>query len=189
MKRFSLAALFAGCVWLGSVTAAAQEVVHALAGTVNDINPSAKTITVFTADGSGGTFKDLANPNTRVDFDKRIRAGSTEINTFDKKGAYAIVFYFGNENARTAVAVRNLGPGPFSESKGTVTKFDGRAHLLSIREDSGKVDSFNISADTVAETGLGAVDGYKFQPQKDEQVQVISSMVNGSATVLFVHAM
>jgi hypothetical protein len=189
MKRVSWAGLFVGCIWLASIPATAQEVVHALIGTVNDINPNAKTITIFAADGSGGTFKDLANPDTKMDFDKKLRAGTTEINAFGRKGAYAVVFYFGNENARTAVAIRDLGPGPFTENKGTVTKFDSHEHLLSIQEESGKVESFKISADTVAETGLGAVDGYKFQPQKDEQVQVIASVVNGSASALFVHAM
>lgn len=189
MRRVSRICLFVGCFGLASAAATAQEVVHALTGTVNNINLTAKTITIITDDGSDGTFKDLTNPDTKIDFDKRIRAGATLANTFSKKGAYAIVYYFGEGNARTAVAVPSLGPGPFTKNNGTVIKFDGRAHLLSIQEGAGKVESFRIAADTVADTGLGVVDGFKFQPQKDDQVQVVGTLVNGAATVLFVSAM
>jgi len=189
MGRVSTICLFVGCFWLASVVATAQEVVHALAGTVSNINLTAKTLTIFTDDGSYGTFKDLTNPDTRLDFDKRIRAGATVANTFNKKGAYAIVFYFGEGNARTAVAVRSLESGPLTKNTGVVTKFDGRAHLLSIQDGSGKVLSFKIASDTVAETGIGVVEGLKFQPQKDKKLQVIASLTNGSATALFINAM
>jgi hypothetical protein len=174
---------------LASVAANAQEVVHALTGTVNNVNLTAKTIMIVTDDGSSGTFKDFTNPETKIDFDKRVRAGATEVDTFDTKGAYVIVFYFGEGNMRTAVAVRSLGSGPFMKSKGTVTRFDGRARLLSIQEESGKVESFRIAGDAVADTGLGIVDGSKFQPQKDDRVQVVATLVNGSATALFINAM
>jgi hypothetical protein len=189
MRQVSRICLFSGCFWLVSVVATAQEVVHALTGTVSDINLTAKTITIIADDGSGGTFKDLTNPDTRIDFDKRIRAGTTEVDSFNKKGAYVIVFYFGEGNMRTAVAVRSLGSGPFIKGQGTVTKFEGRAHLLSIQEGAGKVEPFRIAADTVADTGLGIVDGFKFQPQKDDTVQVVATLVNGSATALFINSM
>jgi hypothetical protein len=189
MRRVSRICLFVGCFGLASAAATAQEVVHALTGTVKNINLAAKTIMIATDDGSVGTFKDLTNPEIRIDFDKRIRAGATEVDSFNTKGAYVIVFYFGEGNMRTAVAVRSLGSGPFVKSNGMVTKFDGRAHLLSIQEGSGKVESFRTDADTVADTGLGIVEGFKFQPQKDEQVQVVATVVNGAATALFVSAM
>jgi hypothetical protein len=189
MRCVSQIGLFVGCFWLAAVAANSQEIVHALTGTVNDVDQNAKTITVFTADASGGTFRDLTNPGAKLDFDKKIRADATEAHAFDKKGAYAIVYYFGNGSARTAVAVRSLGSGPFTKSIGTVTKFDGRSHVLSIQEEQGKVESFKIDADTVAETSLGVVEGAKLQPQKDERVQVIAATVNGAPTALFVVAM
>ena len=189
MRRVLKICLFVGCFWLATLTATAQEVVHALTGTVSNINLPAKTITIFVDDGSYSTFKDLTNPDTRIDFDKRIRADATAASTFSTKGAYVIVFYFGDENIRTSVAVRSLGPGPFTKNVGTLTKFDSRGHSLSIKEASGKVETFRIDADTVAETGTGVEGGFKFQPQKDEHVEVIASSVNGSATALFVNAM
>ena len=174
--------------WLAAVAANSQEIVHALTGTVNDVDQNAKTITIFTADASGGTFKDFTNPGAKLDFDKKIRADATEANAFDKKGAYGSSTTLEME-ARTAVAVRPLGSGPFTKSIGTITKFDGRSHSLSIQEEQGKVESFKIDADTVAETSLGVVEGAKLQPQKEERVQVIAATVNGTPTALFVVAM
>ena len=43
---------------MAAVAANSQEIVHALTGTVNDVDQNAKTITIFTVDASGGTFKD-----------------------------------------------------------------------------------------------------------------------------------
>jgi hypothetical protein len=100
-----------------------------------------------------------------------------------------IVFYFGDGDGRTAVAVRNLGSGPFTNDIGTVVRLDGREHLLSIKTKSGVVKSFKIAADTVAETDLGVVNGIKYQPEKDDQVRVVASTVNGASTALFVRAM
>ena len=44
--------LLVGYFFLATLAATAQEVVHALIGTVSSINPAAKTITVKTDDGS-----------------------------------------------------------------------------------------------------------------------------------------
>ena len=51
----------------------AQEVVHALSGTVSAIDAKDKTIDIKTADGSEGMFKDLTKADVPMDFDKAIR--------------------------------------------------------------------------------------------------------------------
>jgi hypothetical protein len=68
-------------------------------------------------------------------------------------------------------------------------RLDGREHLLYIKDKSGLVKSFKIASDTVAETDIGVVNGFKFQPQKDDQVRVVAATVNGTPTALFVRAM
>jgi hypothetical protein len=181
--------ILVGCILSVAVAATAQEVVHALTGTVRSIDPASKTITIFTDNGSEGLFKDLTNPKLKVDFDKKLRTDTSNIDTFEGAGAYVIVFYFGDGDVRTAVAVRNLGSGPFTNDIGTVVRLDGREHLLSIKTKSGVVKSFKIAADTVAETDLGVVNGIKYQPEKDDQVRVVASTVNGASTALFVRAM
>jgi len=181
--------ILVGCILSFAAAATAQEVVHALTGTVRSIDPAKKTITIFTDNGSEGLFRELQNPKLKVDFDKKLRADTSTVDNFKGVGAYVVVFYFGDGDPRTAVSLRNLGSGPFTNNTGTAVKFEGRDHQLFIKNQSGVVKSFKISSDTVAETDLGVVNGFKFEPQKDDQVRVVASMVNGIPTALFIRAM
>jgi len=178
-----------GCVSSASALASAQQVVHAVSGTVNNINLSQKTISVITDDGSGGTFKELTDSKTPVDFDKTLRADATAVDAFNKKQTCVIVYYFGEGDVRTAIALRDIGPGPFKKVNGQVVKFEGKNHSISIKDQSGAVASFRITESTVADTGMGAVKGLKFEPGKGDQVRVISTDVNGTATVLFIKSL
>ena len=54
--------ILVGCISSVAIAATAQEVVHALTGTVRSIDPASKTITIFTDNGSEGLFKDLMDP-------------------------------------------------------------------------------------------------------------------------------
>lgn len=184
LLRFSI---FVGCFLLVTFAATAQEVVHALVGTASSIDPAAKTITVKTDDGSESIFKDLINSNTRIEFDKNVRKDAITADEFRKSGAHVIVYYFGMGNMRTVVALRNLGPGPFTKSIGTVVRFEGREHSFSIKEGSGKVESFKITSDTVAETDTGAIEGLKLRPQDGDLVRVIAMAANGGATALLIN--
>lgn len=178
--------LFAASLLVMPVSTPAQEIIHALTGTVSAVDAEAKTLTVLQDAGSEGVFHALTNPKARIAFDKRIEAASTAAPAFDKQGAYAIVFYFGIDDERTAVAVKSLGSGPFSSTAGVVTKFDGHAHSITVQDASGAQQTFRIDADTVAETTLGAIMGLKLDAHKGDQVHVVSAQVNGAATALFV---
>jgi hypothetical protein len=161
-------------------------VVHALTGTVTSINPTARAIQIDTNDGSEGLFKDLTKSHTSLDFDKNIRADAVAAAAFTKKGTHVIVYYFGDRDVRTTVALQDLGTKPLDRSSGTVVKFDRHAHLLTIKNSSGVNKSFLIAAKTRAETSAGAVEGYKFNPEKGDQVRVIATPANGNETALFI---
>ncbi len=166
----------------------AQEVVHALAGIVSSINPTAKTISISTDDGSGGFFKDLVNSNVSLDFDKTIRADSTPVDAFTKKGAHVIVYYFGDGDVRTAVALRDLGGGPLQKISGSVYKFNKHEHLLIMKDAAGTSESFHIDPKTVAETAVGAVEGGKFDPKTGDHVRVTAPLADGTQDALFIRA-
>jgi hypothetical protein len=190
MLRWVLRTCFlGGCISLASLAATAQEVVHALAGTVTSIDTVAKTITAKTDDGSEGLFKDLMNSNTLIQFDKNIRTDATAADEFKKSGARVIVYYFGIGKVRTVVALRSLGPGPFTISSGTVVKYDKTAHTFSIRDKSGAITTFNISSDMVVETSMGAAERTVFQPANGDPVRVTSTIVIGNATALFINTL
>jgi hypothetical protein len=188
LKRFLTLSIIVGCFLLVSFVATAQEVVHAMIGTVVSIDPAAKTITVKTDDGSPGLFKDLINSKTRIEFDKNIRKDATAAEEFKKSGAHVIVYYFGLGRERTAVALRRLGSGPFTKTVGTVVKFEEKEHSISIREDSGGVKSFKINSDTIAETDTGAIEGLKLRPNEGDLIRVTATSENGNATAVLINA-
>jgi hypothetical protein len=186
LKASLLTFVCAGCLVSVPVPSPAQELIHALTGTVASINPD-RTISVLQDNGSTGEFQTQSNPKTRIEFDKRIAAEATTVSSFKSKGAYVIVFYFGGvTRPRTAVAFKNLGAGPFTSTVGTVERFDGHAHSISVEDKSGKVHIFKINADTVAEGNFGAEDGLRFQAQKGDSVRVVANAADGSPTALFV---
>ncbi len=178
-----------GCLFLTTFAATAQEVVHALCGTVSSINSTAKTITVSTDDGSEGLFKDLTRSNVSLHFDKRIRAAATTADSFTKNGVRVIVYYFGDDDVRTAVALQDLGTGPFEKKIGTVVKFNRHEHELTIKDQSAGVESFHVSNKTVSETAFGAAAGDELNLEEGEQVRVTAAPLNGSETALFIRAM
>lgn len=184
-KVFASACVIAGCLVSLPVTLSAQEVIHALTGTVSSINSAAHTITVFQDTGSKGVFQDLANPKTPLAFDKRVAAETTAANSFEKQGAYAIIFYYGENDDRTVVALKSLGAGPFASTTGTVTRMDSHAHTISVRDQAGAEHTFRIDNQTVAEGGTGAIPGLKFDAHEGDHVRVVSSTESGAPVALF----
>lgn len=183
--RFAVAGCLVSCVAQG----AAQQVVHALTGTVSSISDATKTITVFQDSGSSGVFKMMSDSRTRIDFDKKVAAGTTRADAFNTEGAYAIVFYFGDDDDRRVVALKSLGKGPFTSTVGTVAKFEAHGRSISVVDNTGAVKTFRISAATVAEGGAGVEEGFKLQVEKGARVRVVSSMEDGTPTALFVREM
>ncbi len=186
MRVFSRVCWLVGFFSLAAFVANAQEVVHALTGTVTYINPTNKTIIINTDDGSEPLFKAMTASNASLDFAKDLRADSTPADTFTKKGAHVIVYYFGDGDERTAVAVQDLGGGPLKKISGTVSKFNKHEHMLTITDASGVSESFRIAPNAVAETALGAVEGERFDPGKGDQVRVTTTLANGSPEALFI---
>ena len=181
--------VFLGCLISVAAPMTAQEVVHALTGTVSSINEATRTITVFQDNGARGVFDVMSNPKTRIAFDKKIEAETTAADAFKKNGAYVIVFYFGDVDKPTAAALRSLGPGPFTSTVGTVERYESRGHSISVEDVSGKVQTFKIDPQTVAETNMGAEEGLKFHAQPGKQVRVVSTTVNGNPIALFLREM
>jgi hypothetical protein len=189
MRRLLLSISISAVCFVGCPGhSAAQEVIHALTGSVSSINSKAKTITIFQDNGTQGVF---AEPGSKVRFelDKKIADESTAASSFMEQGAYAIVFYYGSLNNPTIVALKNLGKGPFAATEGTVTRFDNRDRTMSVSDHTGAIRTFTINADTVAEGDMGVVEGSKFRAQKGDQVRVVSEILNGVATALFVKDM
>jgi hypothetical protein len=189
LRGFLRLSILVGCLSLAFVAAAAQEVVHALAGTVRSIDATAKTISIDTDDGSEGLFNVLADPKATFTFDKKISAGATAPGTFKEIGVCVIVYYIGNGDVRTVVALQNLGAGPFVKSRGTIVGVEGKEHWFTVKDESGAVKTFGITSETVVETGFGATGGFKSQLKKGDPVQVTAEAATKNAEALFISAL
>lgn len=167
---------------------AAQEVVHAFGGIVSEVNPRAKTITVIPGDRpqSQNIFKGIPDFKYSALLDKKISDGAVAVDTVKEKGLYVIVYYLSDGKLLNAIALRNLGPGPFTEAVGTFVKFENRGRSILIKDKSGAPQSFQFNPDTIAETSNGVVAGSKFQPEKGDLVRVMTMEANGTATALFI---
>ena len=172
--------VFAGAVFAITCPAPAQEIVHALTGTVSGIDASRQTITLFQDGGSKSTFKVMSPSGKRISFDKRVADDTVAAREFRKQGAYVILFYFGINENRTAVALQGLGNGPFSSITGEVKTFDRHDGALTVVGKDGKQHSFKLNDRTVAETYAGAVDGSEFHAERGAHVRVGSAMENGT---------
>lgn len=178
----------AGCIVLLPFSISAQQVVHALTGTVSSIDKASETIAVLQDVGGDSVFQNPSKPKARVTLDKKIEPGTVAADAFKEGGAYVIVFYYGGSENRTVVAFKNLGSGPFASIVGTVKKYE-RGRSITIQDESGAMQNIKFSADTVAESYAGAVDGLKFQAQGGDKVRIVSSVVDGSPTVRFIRQM
>jgi len=188
-RGYSKVYLLVGYFFLFTLAANAQEVVHALCGTIRSIDSDAKTLTVSTDDGTARLFKESTNSNLSLDFDKRIRAEATTADAFTKSGVRVIVYYFGEGDILTTVALQDLGTGPFEERNGTVVRFDRHERVLTLRNASGVEETFHLTPKTVAETAYGAAEGLDLDSKDGDQMTVTASSVNGVETALFIRTM
>ena len=188
-KLFVSACLLAGSIALFPGTLVSQQVIHALTGTISAINSTSKTITVFQDSGTRSVFDQMVNHKTAIAFDKKIAAETTAASAFDKEGAYAIIFYYGDNDDQTVVAVKNLGAGPFVSTTGEVTKMDSHAHSITVKDQAGAEHTYRIDASTVAEGYAGAIPGLKFDPQRGDHVRIVSAKTDGEQVALFMRAM
>ncbi len=167
--------------------AAAQEVVHALSGTVKKVDPQAKTIQVATNDGSEGTFSfPSSGGSTELNFDRDVKDRTTPVASFNKPNDQVVLYYYGNASVRTAVAVQDLGPGPLDTVEGAVTKFNKHQRAISVKDASGKEQTFQIDPKAMADSTNGAIPAEKLSPSKGDNVRVIARQANGTETALFI---
>jgi hypothetical protein len=185
MKQLSIAFLFAICTSLLPSATNAQEMVHAVSGTVTTIHPKIQMTDIDTDDGSAGIFQ-WTKPGVALNFDKNVSANTIAVDKFTALQAPVIAYYYGVGQVRTIVAVHELGTGPFVKSSGRVVKLDKHEHVLTIKNATGGEETFQIDAKTVADTETGVVTNFKFDYSKGVQVRVIAAQANGSSTALLI---
>ena len=186
MKVLCRVCLSATLFFMVASAAIAQQRVHALSGTVTAILPKIAMTNVQVDDGNSVHFYWRKASDGPIEFDKNVNADAIAADKFATNAAHVIVYYFGDGDVRTAVALHDLGNGPMEQKSGAVVKFNRHDHLLTIKNGSGAEESFHIDAKTVTDTATGVAEKFKFDFSKGDQVRVTAAMANGSGTALLI---
>jgi hypothetical protein len=186
MKAAVRVSLLAAFLYAGTSIALAQERIHAVSGTVTAINPKIEMTEIETDDGSSGHFKWIKKPGASIDFDKNVNADAVPAEKFATKGAHVILYYYGEGQVRTVVALHDLGDGSIQKSSGTVIKLDRHEHVLTIKNSTGSEVTYHLSPKTVGDTATGVMEGYKFDFDKGNQVRVLAAQTNGEQAALLI---
>jgi hypothetical protein len=186
MKTFLQMSCLGAAFALASSMAVAQEIVHALSGTVTSVNAKIRMIEIDTDDGSSGHFEWVKKSGGEVDFDKSVKADATAVDQFTGKGDHVIVYYTGQGQIRTAVAVHDLGNVTVEKIDGTVVKLNRHDHTLTIKNGAGAEQTIHLDAKTVGDTATGVAKDLKFDFSKGDTVRVTAVQDNGGETALLI---
>jgi hypothetical protein len=178
--------LATACSSLAISAAHAQARIYAVSGTVTSINPKIQMTEVDTDDGTTGHFRWIKTPGPAVDFNKSVSADATPADKFTIKGTHAIVYFFGEGDVRTVVALRDLGAAPVTITIGTVVKFNRKERTLTLKKTTGEAAEFHLDPKTVVATPDGVMEDLKFDLNKGNSVRVTSAQANGSDTALLI---
>ena len=183
-RRQSLLASGASvCLLLACMPLGAQEVVHAQAGKVVNVNTAQKTLTLKLADGSTVHFQDVSSNAPALSLDKAVREKTVPVATYSKVGSNVVVLYFGYDSP-TAVAVKELGAEVPKKSTGSVSSFDRHGHSLTLKTDAAEPQKLVLTEDTIVNTSDGVVKLADYKPSKGDHLRCFTSP--GSENALFV---
>lgn len=171
-----------------SASAGAQMVVHAVSGVVKAIDPHANTMQLTVDSGDTSQFKLPSGAKVTLDFDKTLQSDSVNADKFQHVGNYVVVYYYGYDDNQTAVAVKDLGAGPFEKIDGTVVSYDKHARTMTVKDDGGKSESFALGDHLVVDTGVSVAGGRGYDPHKGWQVRVTYTKTGDKNTAVFVRS-
>jgi hypothetical protein len=169
-------------------TAYGQMVVHAISGQIKAISVPQQTVDLVSGDATN-EFKVLTDRHVALSFDNNLRSASVDPDQFNKTGDFAVVYYCGVENDRMAVAIKDLGAGPFQVVKGTVVDFDKKTRLMKVKDPNGKTYSITLGDHLVVDTDMGVDSGRRFDPHKGDPVRVTYATSGNQNTAVFIRSM
>jgi hypothetical protein len=188
MERKSIQVLAAIALAALCGSASAQMVVHAMSGMVKAINANSKTMDVAVDNGTTSEFKLPNDAKVSLDFDNALRSDSVDASKFEHIGDFVVVYYYGYDNDLTAVAVKDLGAGPFEKIEGTVTKYDKHDRTVTIQDDGGKSETFTLDEHMVVDSGMGVDSGRSYGPHKGDHISVTYRKNGDTNTTVFIRA-
>lgn len=169
-------------------SAGAQMVIHAVSGMVKAVDPDSKTMDVTVDNGTTSQFKLPSKAKVTLDFDKALQSDSVNASNFQHVGNYVVVYYYGYDYDRTAVAVKDLGAGPFQKIEGTVMSFDKHDRTMTVNDDAGKSVTIALDDHMVLDSGVSVTSGRGYDPHKGYHVIVTYGQSGDKNTAVFVRS-
>lgn len=188
MKRKLSLAVTTVALTMLCANAGAQMVVHAVSGVVKAIDSHAKSMDVAVDTGGTSRFKLPSDAKVTLDFDKALQSDSVTADKFQHLGDYVVVYYYGYDDNQTAVAVKDLGTGPFQKVDGTVVSYDKRDRTMTVKDGGGKSEAFALGDHLVVDTGVSVAAGRGYDPHKGWQVRVTYTKSGDKNTAVFVRS-
>ena len=188
LKRLSVLGFSAVLSVFLPLPAHSQMVVHAVSGTVKSVDSKAKIMTVVVDQGNDMQFKIQSGNPPALLFDSELRGDAVDASKFNGVGDFVVVYFYGFDTNRTAVAVKDFGKGQLQKLSGIVTAYDKHDHKLTVSTSDGKTETFPLDSKAVVDTGLGLEAGRKFDPSKGDNVRVTATDSNGKNVAVFIRA-
>jgi hypothetical protein len=163
-----------------SLTLAAQDVVHAVDGTVKKVDSGTKTVVIETKDGTEHTFH-YASDGT-VDGAKDTEKGTVDAAHGVGEGTKVAVHYTTVGGKDTVHEIDKIGDDGMKTSEGTVTHIDKGAKTVAVKTADGTVDTFHLTDRAAKDTGKGIAEG----TEKSAKVTVYYTEKAGVKTAHFI---
>ena len=175
------------CIAALAGVASAQDVVHAVAGAVTQVDKTGKTIGIKTAEGSEEVFSYTEKTAVR---DSREVAHSAKMGVVDtyfagKEGSRVVVRYVGKGATKTATLVDDFGKESLKMGRGTVTHVDRAAHTVAVKTDDGGEATYRLGSEGVVDTDHGVVRASRYAAKEGDKVVVHYTENEGGKVVRF----
>ena len=193
MTRFKIfsKALLLMCAFALASSALAQDVVHAVAEAVTDVDKAGKTIAIKATDGSEQVFKftERTAIRTSVEAEKGAKTGALDTYFAGKEGTKVVVRYMGKGVDKTATVVEDFGKDSLKIGKGTVTHVDRAARTVSVKTEGGAEETYKLGSAAVVKTDHGVVLGTRYLAKEGDKSRSLHGGRGRKSRALFPEAL
>jgi Cu/Ag efflux protein CusF len=158
----------------------AQDVAHAVEGTVDKVDTGAKTVAIKTEDGTERTFH--YTKDATVDGAHDTKAGAGHAVGDLKEGSKVAVHYTEVGGKDTIHEIDNIGEDGLKATEGTVSHVDRGAKTIAVKTADGSEQTFHLTARAARDTGKDIAAG----ADKSAKVTVYYTEKAGTKTAHFV---
>jgi hypothetical protein len=163
-----------------SLSLAAQDVVHAVDGTVKKVDAGTKTLVVEAKDGTEHTFHYASD--VTVDGAKDTKKGTVDAAHGVEEGSKVAVHYTVVSGKETAHEIDKIGDDGLNATDGTVSHIDRGAKTIAVKTADGSEETFHLTDRAAKDTGKDDAEG----ADKSAKVTVYYTEKAGVKTAHFV---